>query len=152
MTFSQVHNDDNGSVVVLAPPCLWRRQRCFAAATLIAIALNGLRPAVNFARMGGEGADWLCMRFAPRQIRYAQTTAVLAPPRPWRQGGALCSGFTHYHLSQCVKACCEWRENRWRKARFGLVIQQSTGRESTNNLPSWLAIGQGGQRRRRRRS
>ena len=74
---------------MLAPPRPWWRRRCFATATLIAIALNGSRPALNCARMGGKGAGWVCTPFAPRQTRFAQTIAVLAPLCPWRGRGHL---------------------------------------------------------------
>ena len=64
MPFSQIYNNDNGSVVVLAPSRPWQKRGRFAVAKPIAIALNGSRPAVNVARMGGEGTGWVYTPFA----------------------------------------------------------------------------------------
>ena len=98
MTFSQVHNDDNGSVVVLAPPCLWRRQRCFAAATLIAIALNGPRPVMYGTYKNRWRRGWSRLythRPAPDHELYKHRRA--GAPSPLAATEALCSDGHHRH-------------------------------------------------------
>ena len=153
MPFLQIHNNDNGSVVVLALPRPSRRRRCFAAATLIAIVLNGSRLAINCARMGGEGAGWVYTPFPQRQTRSAQTIAVLAPSRPWRRGG---------HLAAALRiTICHNRSRpivngeRIGGGRPGLVSRynnQPVERTQTIYVPSGLTIRQGGRRRMRRKS
>ena len=53
LSFLQIQNKDNDNVTLLAPSRPWQRRKCFAAAALIDIALDGSRPVLNGARMGG---------------------------------------------------------------------------------------------------
>ena len=91
LAFLQIQTNDNGNVVVLASPRLWRQRGCFSMAMLIAIALNGSRPVLYGAKIGGEGgAGPGCIPIAPpRTMDWANDRRVGAPLAPAGDGGAL---------------------------------------------------------------
>ena len=82
---------------MLAPPHLWRQRRRFAAAKLIAVALNGSWPAMNGARIGEEGAGWVCTPFTPLQTMSCAKDCCAGAPLPLAAEKALCSGVKYDH-------------------------------------------------------
>ena len=98
LAFLQIKNNDNGNVVVLTPPCLWRRRRCFAAATLIGIALNRSRLVINGARIDGEGTGSGCTLIASPQTINCTNNHRAGAPLPMVATEALC-GNIHYRHS-----------------------------------------------------
>ena len=97
LAFLQIQNKDNDDIVVLAPPRPLRQRRCFAAATFIAIALNGSRPVVYGTRIGGEGAGPGCTPIAPPRTMNCTKDHRAGAPSPLAATEALCSGGHHRH-------------------------------------------------------
>ena len=97
LAFLQIQNNDNGNVAVLAPPRPWRQRRCFAAAALIAIALNGSRPVMYGARIYREGAGPGCTPVAPPRTMNCTNNRRAGAPSPLSATEALCSGSHHCH-------------------------------------------------------
>ena len=152
LLFLKTQNKDSDGIVLLAPPRPWRQRKRFATTVATAIRSNGSRPVVNGKRTSRERACSSCTPFAALLTTNCVICRRASAPLPLAATGAPCSGVTYCHLPRYVKACCEWWENRWRKGRFGLSVQQSTCWENTNNLPSRLALRQGEERRRRSKS
>ena len=102
LPFSQIDKNDNDNITVLAPPRPWRQRRRFAAATLIAIVLNGSRPVTNDARIGGEGASWVCTPFVPLQAMICANDRRAGAPLSLAAAEALCSSSHHCYLLKCA--------------------------------------------------
>ena len=79
---------------------------CSVVAT--AICSNGSRPVVNGKRTSREGVSSSCMPFATPLMMNCVICCRASTPLPLAATGAPCSGVTRCHLSQWVKARCEW--------------------------------------------
>ena len=90
---------------MLAPPHPRWQQRRFLAATLNAIALNGSRPVMNCARIGGEGAGTVCTFSVLLSTMNNARPYLTCAPLPLAAAEAFCNG--SYLSSLFIKICSD---------------------------------------------
>ena len=83
LSFLQIKKN-NDEAVLLAPIYLWRRQKCFAVAELIAIQSKDLNLVVNGNRTSAEEGGLVFTTFLPFLMKN-YVICSRAPPRPLRR-------------------------------------------------------------------
>ena len=98
LPFSQIHSTDNDDIVMLlGAPLPLGATEALCSGKIHCHCLEWVRPVMNSARIGEEGAGWVCTPFTPLQTMTCAKDRHAGAPSPLTAAEALCSIVKHHH-------------------------------------------------------